>query len=238
MTPKPPYWRVPVLGSKFDLDFLPEWFSVPGLATYKDGDEDTYLVGEDFERLNDDGAIWERASELLTLINGAGSLQSDFRPFTLGSVQRVNEDGTKIGYMRASGRLFAMRGRARLTALVTAPDGTLKEMEKPEPPSTTALANAQTNDGVAFVLGLLNEPSWDELYKIHERMESALGPAYRDTIGQSSNELQRFTQTANHTARHDPQKYRPHKNPMSLEDGLKFIRTNVIRWLATFVRHE
>ena len=70
------------------------------------------------------------------------------------------------------------------------------------------------------------------LYVVHDIMQRVLGADYKTTIGRSQNELSRFTQTANNVARHDPTRFKPHAKPMGHIEAVRFIRDNVVAWLA------
>ena len=231
--PKPPYWRVQIVGPAIDtLDAL---LNLPNLGTVKDGD-DVFLVSPEFETLDDTHAIDERANQLLPIINGAGALSSHgFKPVTLGPIYRIGEDGRKDAFIVAKGALISLSARVAGVGVVMGKDGNVKHSKPTEPTLIKAVRHGRESDDVAYVLSLLNEPTWHNLYKIHERMRKVLGDKYLSTIERTKSELGRFTQTANYEQRHDSKAtgFQPHENPMTDREAIDFVRANIVRWLGT-----
>lgn len=230
-------WRVQIIGPERELRFIELYLKSLHLSTTREGD-DLYMVCEAFQRLGSAADVLQHARRELAAINRAGNLQFDpFESFTLGRIQELHDDGSIGTHVVAEpGRLTLRAQTATIHAEgeVRAPDGTVKRTPPPEPIFARAIRHAEDDD-LAYVLDLIQDPTWHNLYKIHERMRFMLGEKYLATIQRSKQELDRFTQTANHHARHDAKakKIKPHKNPMTHDEAFKFVRRNVVQWLET-----
>lgn len=113
-------------------------------------------------------------------------------------------------------------------------DGTSRYSDPPEPIGLKALRHAVRNADVGYVIDLLNEPSWVNLYKIHERMRDVLASNYHSVTKRSKPEMSRFVQTANHF-RHalNVKKCPLPSSPPSHDEAITFYRQNVRRWIES-----
>jgi len=209
---------------------LLDYFNLPSVSIVK-GDARAFIVADEFEGLNDPARIWIHAKELLELINGVGTLELGpaFRPFELGAIEKVESRSSVHRKAHAPTELTSMALNAPAGTKFRLDDGAVRH-QAAEAPATKAFRHGFDNPDVAFVLSLLNEPTWRNLHIIHERIERVLKDDYRSTIGRSRAELKRFVRAAT-DAGHDPTKYQPQPNAPSYNEAVKFFRENVTRWI-------
>ncbi len=224
---EPARWRVVLTGHKHDLMDLVEGVSTPDAKVVWADDGKCYLYSKLFQQLTEPRLVHERATQLAAMLDGAASLtQSKHRPVQAGSVGREHPDGRTDAFILAESA--ELRIRVGMTMVVSgAPPS-----DPPPPELNASITDALGNDDVGYVLQLLREPGWVELYNVFEilRQNGATAP---ETSGVSNSAWTRFKRTANALHRHAPGEHEPPAKPLELDEGRAVIRKAVNGWLRS-----
>jgi hypothetical protein len=227
-------WRVQLVGDVFDLEELPKLFAAEHLRVVEEQGA-YYLQGSALDALDDAGQVREAANGILSNINGAARLDSpDYKPATLGLVQKIHSDGAPPDqFIELPTIVRRAKGYAPTVSIGGAPP------EPPAPnPATNWLAIAQTSEPVQRVLGYLGQPevSWAELYKVIDAVQENGGAHLIGTVV-SQNVIDRITQTANsleaigEKARHGHNKTPAPKKPIQLSEVREAVHRLVRAWI-------
>lgn len=131
-----PQWLVKLAGDDIDLRSLSGQFREPECRVDKDTDGVYHLTSDTFDSMTVAAEVHTASSDMLLLINDLMKVRNpEYRPALLDKVVRINDDGTRSGYVFGSA---TMRGSGRATAegIVIAPDG--KVVPSPEPDKSQA----------------------------------------------------------------------------------------------------
>ncbi len=234
-------WYVEITGDGFDLEELSKSLNSPDLCITQKG-EIFILKSTDFNILKDANEVRTRASEILSLINGATRLViGKQKPLAMGSVVEVGDDGKR--------KLFdwvevAAYGRYSVSTTIVKANGTVQEQEiRQADPIQDWIAIARHDTNVATVLRLFNKNlDWVNLYRIYEVIESDIG-GINNIIKEewtTKKTIERFTRTANSPdaigdqARHgNGGRITPPKDPMTLPEAKSLIETLFHQWLRS-----
>ena len=232
-------WVVCIKGDDFDLQELSKSLTSPELCLVKEENE-YYLKSTSFNHLMNAGEVVEKAQEILTLINGASRLALGTRkPLTTGVVLKINDDGSREGFVSVSDSLN-LRETFSVTKILQ--DRTVQEVHQADP-IPDWIKVAQGNENVAKVFRLLANfgYDWVNLNRILEViMKDVDGTSNITRKGWATKKsIDRFTGTANNqdvigdTARHGIAKNKPLEDPMAFSEAKSFIETILHNWLRS-----
>jgi len=184
--------------------------------------------------------VRNKTDELLSLINGASRLILRTRtPITSCVVEKINDDGTRLGFVSVSDSA-TMRETVNVTTILE--DNTVQEIHQADPIHDW-INVAQGNVNVAKVFRLLSNfgYDWVNLYRIYEVVEDDVGGSSKIAQGQWTTEtaIERFKHTANSIgaigdeARHGKETTQPPKNPMTFSEAKSLIETILHNWLRS-----
>ena len=229
-----PNWLVQLTGEKFDLEDLPNCFTVPELKVVEEFDS-YYLKSELFDLLQDVNEVRVLAEELRDRMIGAAKLaRSNFQPVDLGAVIRQEEDGKRNVYLFPETLVI----RSKLSAKATV-RGSRIVPQVPQPALWVVLA--ATDDKVAQALRLWGRGSddWVKLFKLLEIIESDVGGAIYSNEWATKAEVSQFTQTANSAealgdaARHAKKRVPAPSEPMPIEVARQLLKRLLERWITS-----
>ena len=220
---------VQLVGEKLDIEDLEFCLTKNNSWRIIDDKDDKYLTSEEFKGIpNED--IRTIVDEFLKYINGAVSiLYLDHKYVSSGSIISINEDGTRSVYLRVQTLIIRSRFRGILT--ISGQDNDMEsDVEK-------WLRISSIDSAVKDVLYYFNEPSWYNLYKIHEIIRRDLGGKKKLEKFINKKALDNFTHTAQckkaigYLARHDDNKPSP-KIPMNIKNARLFIKEIFKKWIT------
>jgi len=232
-------WYVGIKGDNFDLEDLSESLNSPEFSITKKG-EDYILKSTHFNSLEDADGVRNKASEILSLINGSAWLVIGMRkPLKEVRVCRVNDDGkTKCSVVFSDSAHF----RDRFKASLITKDGEVQEIFQADPISefiTTALHD----ENVATALRLLDNctSDWVNLYRILEVVEEDVGGTHKivEKGWATKKAIDLFKHTANcfkaigAEARHAKKRIKTPTNPMTPSEAESLIKTIVNSWIQS-----
>jgi hypothetical protein len=218
-------WLIEITGEPFDLEEYPRWFP-DGDAFAILQDQRVFLTGPRFDRAGSAEAVRDEADVVLRELFGVVSLLwPPARLPSVGHVQYEHDDGRRDCYVAVQG----VEMRMKVGSVV---------MNAPGQPQVGQITEGQTLYSVAVssphlrdAIKLLTYPkSWGSAHRVLEAVEAHLGGPIHTAGVAGGNERERFRRTANTaevggvTARHALKKFTPPPNPMTLDEGYKFIR--------------
>jgi hypothetical protein len=213
-------WLVRIGGDQFDLQELPALFNLPGATVLEEGGI-YFLKSTTFNSLPNADEVLKTAIYLLEVVNGAAILHlENFLPVRFqNTIIGIDQDGKRhsFGFGYGTGRPI------------------LKSAQKPAKVASW-ITKAGQDKNVADALRYLCDQNWVNLYKIFEIVQNDVGDiGKRGWVARK--DINRFTQTAQSketlgdAARHASKKFKPHPQPMSLQEAKHFIRTLLLNWL-------
>jgi hypothetical protein len=228
-------WGAVLDGHVFDLSDWSEALLPPNdpwVEKWTIGDTERFiLMSRDFGDMKDLQEAYERASLLITKLNGAFLTRPDTQSVTLQGVAERSPDGTFRQMVSAA--VGSAHGRGRAGAISfgnNAPNG----------PSTVQrwIALADRNELVDDLLMHQSKPSnWYDLYKVFEDVRELCGkalPLSKRSWCPSERDLKNFSHTANyfrHSLAH-PARRSPPSTPMTLEEARTLVRVMITGVLA------
>lgn len=232
-------WLVRLEGDQIDLKEYPRWFPDGEVfAIEKDGE--FFLIGPGLEALPDADVVLNEAKDTLNSFTATILLfVPNIKKPTIDAVIRERDNGKREGYVSVSARI-ELRGNVIAEGSV--------EPRSVSPQSTQAqelLKKATGKPHLEQALLLWGDPvrTWPRLYRVLEEIERQLEKQVNEAGCCSGKERERFTRTANSAeaagkdARHASGKFMPPPNPMTLEEGTRFISrmiVNAIQQVCTF----
>ena len=229
--------KVRLLGERFDLEDLPELFTLPSLRILTEG-EDYFLQASSLDSLDDSAAVLKEARNLIRIVNGIMAVRrAGYRPVQVGDqVHDTSDEGGVRVSVHLSDTIVA-RAKTKVTMTTIGAGGALRT--NPDQRPEEHLRRALGSEAVRKVLGLMSEPplDWVNLYKVLELIEDAEGTSVAVKGWCSNKARSRFRHTANSAAaagdlaRHATETTRPPQDPMTLQEGRDFIRQLVRHWL-------
>lgn len=226
-------WQVELRGEKADLELLVTLFKSADDEIVRDGDS-ILLESIELESLAHSSDVYRVAKDIVTRINGAARLQQrNFQNVTIGSVHEQKADGTKATNVFIEAATIEVRPVVFPATII----GGAPSEPVASPASRFAKAAARDRDAQeALDLWAYEPHNWVNLYKVYEiiRARSGLGAS-----GISTNELSRFTHTANHEkgggrgARHARRGTDPPKDPMSEREADDLVGRLLEPWLLS-----
>ena len=216
-------WLVKLVGEHFDLEEFPAKFPDGELyAIEKDGG--VYLVGPEFERLNDARLVREHAKGAIEEMSSVISLL--WPPFIKPSIDSVlHEDG--VGGVSVNVPLVGQRMRSKTGIFI-----------EQRPTEAQRLLRASRSTGhlrTAVLLWAFPDHAWWLLFRMTEEIEAhlkerKLGTTVANSGYCSNTERKRFRGSANSPvvsglgSRHAAGEKKPPKNPMNHEDAKAFVK--------------
>lgn len=196
------------------------------------------LKSNQFTGLSDPDSVRQKAEEIVTLLNGSSKIVLGSRnSFSLGVIMKLNEDGTRQGFVNISEEL---KMKTALNVKKISADGSIEEVNQADP-IQSYMDIALKDKNVAKVFRLLSnyEYDWSNLYKIFEIIEDDISGKSEIAKRQWVTEkvINRFTHTANSVgaigdeARHGKERTQPPKDPMSAQEAKAFIEILIHNWL-------
>ncbi len=230
-------WFVIITGDRYDLEYLCKYFNSPELCIAQQ-EQDFILKSTDFNSLTGAKDVKNKASEILTLVNGAARLELGVRkPLSVAHVVKVKDDGTREVFLEFSDTLFIHES---VTASVVGADGTVREIRQISL-IPNWVAASQRDENVAKVLRLfgIGDRDWVNLYRIYEVVENDIeGISNIVKKGWATRKaIERFKHTANSPgaigdeSRHGKQTSKPPKDPMTLSEAKSLVETILHNWL-------
>ncbi|SNQ59111.1 hypothetical protein [Candidatus Methanoperedens nitratireducens] len=230
-------WLAVITGEIFNLEELSKSLNTPGLCVTREGEE-FILKSTDFNLLIDSDDVRNRASEILSLINGAARLALGMRkPIVVAHIVKINDDGTRHMFVSLSETINL---RDSVSVSVIEPDGTIQEIHQTDPiPSWVTAAKHNTNVAKALRLFGAGTHDWVSLYRIYEVIEGDVG-GKSNIINKgwaTDKGIKHFKYTANSPgaigdeARHGNQTIPPPRDPMALSEAKSFVETILHSWL-------
>lgn len=221
-------WYVEVTGNTSDLEQLSKSLVSPECCLTQE--KGTFVLkSRSFNQLNDAREVRDRASEIISLINGAANIELAMKePLLLSGVSCVNDKGKATQFLFPKS-IPSQAGVGIPTVLV---DGAVQGGH-PADVVQTRLQLAGSNRNVKKVLEQWRPNNdWYTLFDVYEIIKEDFGSKQRvANLGKvSKNAITRFTRTAN-MHRHKVQKEPPPQNPMSLAEAQRFVQRIVRCWL-------
>jgi hypothetical protein len=247
-------WLVRLQGEKLDLEEASSHFRGADLEVRQE-DGGYYLASTDLRSMTESGEVLKRGKELLKVMNGILKLiVGNHQPVTAdGLVVRADEAGKRDQYIHVGGAL-TIRTRLRAAAVVVKSDGITELPEQAPPRAASWMAIAMRDNKVAKAFRLFNEPTYVNLYKVVEIIESDLesetgGNRRRRRKGEMSalvergwatgKEIEWLKHTANSPkaigdeARHGREFDAPRQGAMPLGDAQDLTGALLSKWLQT-----
>lgn len=231
-----PNWSVQLVGNKFDLEDLSQWFTTPDLQVVKELDG-FYLRSNRFETIEEAEQVKVLAQEMLQRLVGAAKLfRPNFMSVGLGAIIRQEDDGQRYCYVFLSSSIVV---RSKTSSVKLTVNGGKETPQVPLPAVWAAVAKDDEKVLQALRLWANNPDSWDNLYKILEVIESDVGGAIYRNAWVSKKEVNRFTQTANSPealgdeARHAKKRVSPPPKPMTIQEAKQLMKTLLEKWIAS-----
>jgi hypothetical protein len=233
-------WLIALEGRNVDLLHLAEMFPA-GSAVVLREDGSYYLAADDIDALNTISDVLDQADKWLTMLNGIARWRSSrIQPICLGDPTEIKKDGSRERTRTLAARIVvAIDGRATLTVGL----GAGGPAEPVVPITERAKILAAGDPVVARVLRLYSRPDldWVNLYRIYDAVEEEVGNEHmvRQNGWASGNRIERFTRTANSReavgdeARHGRSVGDPPPNPMTLLEGIDFVKHIVECWIRS-----
>jgi hypothetical protein len=238
-------WRVNVQGDQFHLETLGETLANHDPCIIREGN-DYYLIGKEWNQVDDARAIRERAEEFAGILENATYLHShDVAPLTIGGVVKIDDDGRQhYVLIPATGTYKVTVQPVRLTWTRTV-SGTFPEPkhDAQEHRLVRFLRAAKINSNVRDAQKFYRKSDWFSLYKVYEIVSDDVGGkeqiASRNWISKPT--LNRFTQMAQSSAglgddaRHASRRFKPPPKPMSLLEAKEVIAKLLRCWIDSLV---
>jgi len=234
-------WSVQLRGEHDDLVALHRSLSTGALTVTRV--EDEYLLhSEDFANLARPIDVHRRATEIITILNGAARLTQEGRgQLRAGNVYRTKGDGQREKTVFSDPIEVYIRGYAPSIA-VTRDDGGI-DVSQPEDLVRDFAPLALRHSSVAkvFAIAANADTNWVDLYRIFEIVAHEVGgtTAIAARGWATKNAMDRFTHTANSPgalglkARHGTERTQPPARPMSLSEADDMINHIVFAWLRS-----
>lgn len=163
----------------------------------------------------------------------------DYQPVELDVVTQPEEEGNRRQYVALTGSLEA---RSRVSAKLTVTrKGDYPNVPSPPGEVESMFAIAERDQRVADALRYFDRGDWVNLYKAWETVGDAAGGAHTLIANGWADETEqsRFTGTAQSRkvlgdeARHASERYKGHKNPMTLDEARAFVQSVMEAWAKT-----
>jgi hypothetical protein len=226
-------WLVQLKGSKIDLENLKKILEKSDPCIIQD-EFGYYLKTDKWNLIEDPTQIKSDALKLIQQLDNATYLHfRDMPPISYGQLIKIDDDRKKHHFLFAEATVFNIKTRA--TPKFEGDFSNEQQKHDVVKLFETATKDTQVTEALRFYrIG-----DWINLYKSYEIM--------RDSIGGESKIFQnnwatkkivgRFTQTAQSydsigdEARHASRKYKPHKEPMSINEAQKIIGDLLKKWI-------
>ena len=230
-------WHIRLLGDNYDLEDLSNVCKSKELTIEKN-EEGFILKSSEFNDLEDGAKVYEKATELVALVNGASVVVLGVR----GAVEvsrnliMMDDQGRKgvchvceplIGEARVMGRFQTTTRKA---------DG-CPEVVYQASPIPRWVRIAKKHEKVALILKMLSENNldWNKLNIIFEHIEGDIGSKMVDKKWVPKGNINRFTAMVQ-PHRHGESGLKKHKwkatkEPMEFYEARAFIGTLVSRWI-------
>ena len=215
-------WCVQIIGEQWTLVELSKVFNSNELFIERDGDAFLLSLSE-FGQMNNEMDVLKKAEEYIPTLSGATKLRFG-NGLRLGSVVKINDDGTRQEFNRAYCNIKSPTPVASGSA-GGAPVPSLADKVK------FRLNVVRKDKKVSQAIRIFNSETlgWPELYIIYEIIdaEGGIDKVYKT-------EAERFTHTANACGhRHMEGKFKPPEKPMNFDEGKAFIELIIENWLRT-----
>jgi hypothetical protein len=233
-------WLVQLTGENYDLEELSKSLKAPELTI--DQEEGGYVLrSADLNNLNDADVVRQKASEILSLINGGARLTQGMRkPLEIAHVILVKDNGSRQIFVNLTEGIIL---RDSVIVVAVGEGGILQEVRQSDViPRWVLAARHDENTGKVLRFFGSGRHDWVTLYKIYEVIRDDVGGIAKiEKNGWATEKaIKRFTQTANSpgaiggNARHgtDRGTIRP-KNPMSLSEAKSLIEGLAHSWLRS-----
>jgi len=228
-------WKVELIGDRFDLEDLPDWFSEGGIKI-ETSDGKYFLLSNTFEELTEESEIRTEANRLVKLINGIGRVyRENLQTIGIGAIYGTDASGREVIFEFVK-EIITIRDKHSDT--ITENNGVVKK------DSYTFQFDKirkllQKDVQVKMVFDYLSKPAmnWNYLYCILDAIEEDIDkPVWKEKWA-SRKSVELFTRTAcsykaiGVKARHAKSKIKPPEKPMKDQEASHLILKIVKQWL-------
>jgi len=219
-------YLVELVGDSADLEEFPRMFPDGDVHAIAEG-ANVFLTGTTFDSIEAPSKVLGAAEQVFDeMVAVILLLWPGLHRPTLGAVCVEDESGLRNRHMFASVH-EVVRIKDHVDAIV---NGTAQIRQGPtEGQKLLAASRQATNAQAAMMIWADPHRTWPRLYRILEELEAELKVSVSESGLCSEEQRERFTHSANSAdvagkdSRHRSGKFKPPKNPMSLEEASSFI---------------
>ncbi len=229
-------WRIQLQGTSFDLQVMEHIFSSEDPGVFQENDN-FYLKSKELNLLEDPRNVLDQAKRIIDLMNGAAYLHyRDSLPVSVNGIEKIDEDGKIYQILFAKATDVTLHARRTILGVNTLGDQSVER--KDEQLIIRTLIMSRQYEKIANSVNFLRMGDWFNLYKAYEVVREDVTEKeiiHRGWMTETA--INRFTQTAQSRdsigdeARHAARKFRPHRNPMSIDEAKTIIGDLVQKWI-------